>query len=129
MFSWSRLIAYTSLYVISCITYGKYMIRIHGLTHLFEVQSWKFILSQPYLGWIKMKTYSQTNFSSPQDNLFLTENKLIVWNCSFSGLTGIYLFKFSNTNSKIKCKICSKLTIEAPGIALISLLLSVNRFD
>ena len=32
-----------------------------GSTYLFEVPSWKFILLQTYVGWIKMKTYSPTN--------------------------------------------------------------------
>ena len=34
------------------------------------------------------------------------------WNCTFSGPTGIYLFEFSNNNSRKRCEICSKLTIE-----------------
>ena len=46
----------------------------HGASHVpgnagfdlpYEVPSWKFILSQPYFGWIKMETYSPTNFTSP----------------------------------------------------------------
>ena len=45
----------------------------------------------------------------------VTENKFIIWNYSFSGPTGIYLFEFSN-NEKIICEICSKLTIEASDI-------------
>ena len=36
----------------------------------------------------------------------------------FSGPTDIYLQEISNTNSRIKCKICSKLTIETPDIVL-----------
>ena len=43
-----------------------------GLTYLFEVLLWKFILSQPYVQWIKMKTYSPTNCSSPLDKIVLT---------------------------------------------------------
>ena len=64
------------------------------------------------------------------DNIFLTatENKF-VWNYHFSGLTSIYLFKFVNINCKIKCKICSKLTLEAPDFLLVSLLLTLNIFD
>ena len=38
-------------------------------------------------------------------------------------------FEFSNNNSRIKCEICSKLTIEAPAIILFSLLLTLNIFD
>ena len=33
-----------------------------GLAYLFEVLSWKFILSQPYVGRIKMKTYELQEF-------------------------------------------------------------------
>ena len=53
-----------------------------------------------------MKTYSQTNFTSPLDNIFLTtiENKFIAWNYSLSDPTGIYLFQFNNINSKIGAK-------------------------
>ena len=40
-----------------------------------------------------------------------------------------YLFKFSNTNSRINCKICSKLTTEASDVILVSLLLTLNIFD
>ena len=73
-----------------------------------------------------MKKYSPTNFSSPLYNIFLTvaENKSIAWNYCFSRLTSIYLFKFSNVNTRIKCKICLKLTIEAPDVLLVSLLLT-----
>ena len=41
----------------------------------------------------------------------------------------IYLFEFSNINSRIKCEICVKLTIEVPDIFLLSLLLNLNIFD
>ena len=69
-----------------------------------------------------------TNFPSLQDNLFptATENNFIVWNCSFSGPNGIYLF--SNDNSRTKCKICSNLIIEAPDIVLVSFILTLNIF-
>ena len=43
--------------------------------------------------------------------------------------TCIYLFEFSNINSRINCNICSKLTKEAPGVVLVSLLLILNIFD
>ena len=79
----------------------------------FEVQLWKFILSQPYAGWIRMKRCTPTYFPSPKDNVFctVTENKFNVWNYSFSGPNGIY--SFSKDNRRIKCYIYSKLTIEA----------------
>ena len=38
---------------------------LQGSNYLFEVLSSKFILSQPYVGWIRMKTYSPTYFPSP----------------------------------------------------------------
>ena len=38
---------------------------LQGLTYLLETLSWKFILSQTYVGRIKMKTFISTNFSSP----------------------------------------------------------------
>ena len=60
-----------------------------------------------YVGWIKMKAYSQNKFFQPIGLYFsVTENKFTVWKYSFSGPTGIYLFKYS----KLKCKIYSKLT-------------------
>ena len=84
--------------------------KLQGSTYLLEVLSSKFILLQPYVGWIRMKICGPTNFSNPQDNRFPadTESKFIVWNYSFSAPTSIYLFKFSNNNSRIKCKIFSQ---------------------
>ena len=61
--------------------------------------------------------------------LTVTENKRYVWNYGFSGPTNIYLFEFSYINNKIKSKICSKLTREAPDIVLVSLLFILNIFD
>ena len=43
----------------------------------------------------------------------VTEKRFLVWNYSFSGPTNIYLLEFS---SRIKCQMCSKLTIKAPVI-------------
>ena len=97
----------------------------------FEVLSRKVILSQPYVGWIRMKTCSPTNCPRPWDTVYptTTENKFIVWNYSFLGPTDIYFFEFSSNESRIKCEICSKLIIEAPNIALVSLWLTLNIFD
>ena len=91
------------------------------LKRLFEELPWKLILSQSYVGWIRMKTCSPTNFPSPLDNIFLTvtENKFIVWNYIFSGPTSIYLFEFWNDNSKIKCELRLKFKIEAPEVVLV----------
>ena len=44
----------------------------HGLTYLFEVLLWKFILLQTCVGWIKLRIYSPTNFPSLLGNIFLT---------------------------------------------------------
>ena len=64
-----------------------------------------------YVGWIKMKAYSQNKFFQPIGLYFsVTENKFTVWKYSFSGPTGIYLFEYS----KLKWGICSKLTKKAP---------------
>ena len=41
----------------------------------------------------------------------------------------IYLLGFRHNNSRIKSKICSKLTVETTDIVLVSLLLSLNIFD
>ena len=70
-------------------------------TYLLEALSWKFIFSQPKVGWIRMKSCIPINFSSPQDNVFptVTERKFIIWNYSFSGPTSVYLFELSNNNS------------------------------
>ena len=61
--------------------------------------------------------------------LKITANKFIVLNYHFSGPPTIYLFEVSNINCIIKCKICTKLTIEAPGVILVSLLLTLIIFD
>ena len=39
------------------------------------------------------------------------------------------LFEFSSNNSIIMCQICSKLTIEASDIVMVSLMLILNIFD
>ena len=57
VFDWSR-----NLNVFWKIILLKYQINFQkqwqGSTYLFEVLSWKFILSQPYVEWIKMKAYT-----------------------------------------------------------------------
>ena len=59
----------------------------------------------------------------------VTEDKFVVWNFCFSGPTSLYLFEFSNTNSRTKCKICLKLKIEVADVVLVSFLLTLNIFD
>ena len=62
-------------------------------------------------------------------NICYTENKFIIWSYSFSCPISNFLFESSNNNCRIKCKTCSNLTIEAPHIFLLSLLLTLNIFD
>ena len=95
----------------------------HGSTYLFEVLSWKFVLLQPYVGWLKLKIYSPTNF--PIYTWQLLETNLLSKITIFFCPTNIYLFEFSNINSRIKCKTCLKLTIEVPDVILVSLLLTL----
>ena len=45
---------------------------------------------------------------------------------SFSNPTSIYLPIFNHIKCRIKCKICSKLTIKEPDVVLVSLLLNLN---
>ena len=79
---------------------------------------------------LNMNTYSPTHFPSPWDDIFITvtENNRIVWNNSFLDPTSIHLLEFSNFDSRIKCKLCSKLTMEARDIVLVSLLSTLNIF-
>ena len=102
-----------------------------GSTYLFDVPLSKFILSQYYDDWLKMETYSPTNFLSLLDIIFLTvtENKFIVWDYHFLGRSSIYSFEFSNINGRIKHKICLNLNIKVPDIFLRSLLLTLNIFN
>ena len=52
--------AYVSLLTYSTVSY------VQGSTYLLEVLSWKFILSQSYVGQMRMKTYNPTiKFSQP----------------------------------------------------------------
>ena len=89
----------------------------------------KIYLSQPYVGW---KYIAQSIFPALRtiyfSQLLETGNKFIAWNYCFSGPTNIYLFKLSNM-SRIKDRTCSKLTIKAQDIILVSLLFTLNIFD
>ena len=91
-------------------------------TYLFEVPSWKFIRSQPWVGRIKVKTYNPSFPARRTIYFSVTENKFAVWNYRFSGPAGIYLFEFSNINSGIKCTIFSiELKIGAADVVPVSL--------
>ena len=56
-----------------------FKIQCQGSTYLVEVMSGKFILLQHYVGRIKMKTYSPTNFSSQQNNIFFIVDGQIIF--------------------------------------------------
>ena len=92
--------------------------RISGPNLFLEKLSWKYFLSQSFVGWITM--IAQQIF---------TENKFIVWSYCFSGPNNTYLFKFSNINCRMKYEICSTLTIAAPDVVLVSSLFTLNIFD
>ena len=104
---------------------------MQGSTYLFEAMSWKVIFSQPYFGWIGMKTWP--------NKISLHIGKCIshsCWKKKFHCLKlyilrpkkYLLLFKFSN-NNRIKCEICSKLTIEATDVILVTSLLTFNTVD
>ena len=82
------------------------------------------------LGEWRWKHIAQQIFPVHIGQLFftVTENKFNVWNYRFSGPNSIYLFKFSNINSKRKHEIFLKLTMKVPDVILVSLLLALNIF-
>ena len=82
--------------------------------------------------WLKKdENMYYNNFFQPRGQYIFHNywKQIYVWDYSFSGPTSIYLFKFSSNNSRIKCKMCSKLTIEEPYIILVFLLLALNIVD
>ena len=106
-------------------------IYIQGSTYLFEALLWKVIPSQPYFGWIGMKTWP--------NKISLPIAKCISRSCwkdihclklyVLRPKKYLLLFEFSNNSSRIKCEICSKLTIEATDVALVTSLLTFNIVD
>ena len=96
---------------------------LQGSTYLFEVLLWKFILSQIYVGWIKMKIYSPANFPSPSQPIeqYISHKYWKQNNCLKLPFLrpNRYLFVWiSNILSRIKCKISSKLTKEVSFLYL-----------
>ena len=83
--------------------------------------------SEAYVGWIKMKTCSSTKFSQPIGQ-YISHSYWKQLYCLKLEFCSIF-FKFSSSNSRINCKICSKLTIETPDVVLVYLLLTSNIFD
>ena len=81
-----------------------------GFDYLFAALSWKFILSQTHVGLTKMKTCSTTIFPSPQDNIFL------LLKINLLSETRVYLFKFSNNNSRMKFKVNNRSTRRSSGV-------------
>ena len=59
---WSHIIACLRRLRIMHNYLSKYLL---SSTYCFKLPSWKCILLQPYVGGIKMETYSPTNFPSP----------------------------------------------------------------
>ena len=66
--------------------------------------------------------------SNEPSNLKINELCVVVWqNCDAGyGPAGIYLLKVNNRNTRTRCEICSKLTINTPE--LVYLLLTLNIF-
>ena len=89
------------------------------------------IPSQPYFGLIWMKMWP--------NQIFLPIGKCISHSCwkqihclklyILRPKKHLLLFEFSNNNSRIKCEICSKLTIEATDVVLVTSLLTFNIVD
>ena len=53
--------------------------------------------------------------------LTVTENKFIVWNYRFSGLTSIYLFEFSNINKvRNMFKVNNRITRRCSGVFIVN---------
>ena len=105
--------------------YKKKTISITGLDLSFEVLMWKFVLSQPYNGWIKMKAYSPTNFPSSSQPIgqYISHSywkQFIVWNYHFSGPTGICLNSVIYTVEESG----KKFKVNNRSIILVSLLLT-----
>ena len=71
-----------------------------------------------------------TNFPSPQANIFLkVTEKNYCLKPPFLRPNRHLLFEFSYIDTRIKCKVCSKLTKEVPDLVLVSSLLILNIFD
>ena len=103
---------------------------LQGSTYLFEVLPWKFIFHNLSDQRRKHMLVQQISPSHRTSYFWqLLETNLLPETTVFSDSTNIYLFKFNNTNSRIKCKTCSKLTIESIGIVLVSSLFTLNIFD
>ena len=122
------LVWYLNVFISVCSSFFFFFVQV--LAYVFEVLSWKFILLQLYVGWIKKKAYSPS-FSQPIEQYISHSlpKTFITWNYHFLGPTRIYLFEFSNINNRVKYEMCLKLTIEVPDVILVYLLLTLNIFD
>ena len=72
--------------------YDTYVV-LQGSTYLFTVLSWKFILYQPYVWWMRKKTCSPTKFPSPQNDVFLSYMSQVKKR-SARGCSGIFNVNF-----------------------------------
>ena len=89
------------------------------------------IPSQPYFGLIWMKMWP--------NQIFLPTGKCISHSCwkqihclklyILRPKKDLFLFEFSNNNSKIKYEICSKIAAEAADVILVPSLLTFNIVD
>ena len=72
-----------------------------GSTYLFEALLGKFVLSQPYVRWINMKTYISANFPSSQD---LTVAIKLPYMCH---IFGIYTWRIWGNTKKHISGVCT----------------------
>ena len=91
--------------------------------YLFEMM-WKLSFHKLMMGEWRWKHIAKQIFLAQTTIFAVTENKIIVWEQIYCQINCIYFFEYS----KMKCKICSKVTIKAPSIVLLSLLLIFSRF-
>ena len=84
--------------------------------------------------------HTQTNTYADIYLLVVRERSIYLWaenvkrlkvNTSFHSYNpaGNYMFKVNNRNTRIRCKLCSKLKIKTPERHQVSLLLTLNKFQ
>ena len=98
----------------------------------FYLSFWSTVLKiYPFetLCWVyKDENMSPNKFSQPI-GLYISHSYWKQIYCLKLEFPKQHLFGFSNNNSRINCKLHSKLTTEAPDVALMSLLLTLNIFN
>ena len=81
-------------------------------THLFQVMPWKFICLQPYVEWIKLKTYNPTNFLVHRTIYFAKLLKTNLLSETIISRAQPALICSNSIQNFEHIKICSKLRIE-----------------